>query len=493
MLKGMSPSIITTMALGLSSAINFLGVMVWVRILGPNEFGIYALLSATALFLNSIIFEWVRSVSGRLLYNRQNRFLLDPAKSYILLMIIAFLVTALLTVTAIIFISDLSIGGVEPGFLPYIVVFSISEMALSIINSTSRVRELYWQYFSSMVTRSILVLIAGFVFVYFLGGAAKGLVVGTCIGQLVTVALILARDPIWKAFKVSGASLALQGSHFSEVLRYGAPMILSNGLTYFISIADRYIIAAFSGSLLVGLYVAPLDLTNKTIGVLMLALNISFYPSIVRAFEDHGSDLAVGKLQESFASQILLLSLPLIIMISFPKQTCLVMLGSKFSAIPAIVLPALAISVAARLLISNYLMLVFQLKRKMSGVVIIPLISLAIFIPLASVGISRYGIAGVAVAAAAAQLFTFAIGFWMARRLMPVKALTSDVRRLLLINAVIISGCALLPKPVTIVAFLLSCTTVFVAFVASVVICRISVIAPVSGYVRSRIRRHKIG
>jgi O-antigen/teichoic acid export membrane protein len=493
MLKGVSPSIITTMALGLSSAINFLGVMIWVRILGPSEFGIYALLSATALFLNSIIFEWVRSISGRLLYNRGNRFLLDPAKSYILLIIIAFLVTALLMATGIIVLSNLSIGGVEPSVLPYIIVFTISEMALSIINSTSRVRELYWQYFSSMVTRSLLVLIAGFVFVHFFGGGAKGLVIGTCVGQLITVVLIVIRDPIWRALKVSGALLAFKGNHFSEVLRYGAPMVLSNGLTYFISVADRYIIAAFSGSLLVGLYVAPLDLTNKTIGVLMLALNISFYPSIVRAFEDHGSDSAVGKLKEGFASQILLLSLPLIIMISFPKQTCLVLLGSKFSAIPGIVLPALAISVAARLLISNYLMLVFQLKRKMSGVVIIPLISLTIFVPLASVGILHYGISGVAVAAAAAQILTFSIGFLLAKRLMPIEVLTSDVRRLLLINAVIICGCALLPKPVTTVAFLLSCIAVSVAFVASVIICKVSVTAPISGYVTSRIRRHKVG
>jgi O-antigen/teichoic acid export membrane protein len=138
-------------------------------------------------------------------------------------------------------------------------------------------------------------------------------------------------------------------------------------------------------------------------------------------------------------------------------------------------------------------MLVFQLKRKMSGVVIIPLISLTIFVPLASVGILHYGISGVAVAAAAAQILTFSIGFLLAKRLMPIEVLTSDVRRLLLINAVIICGCALLPKPVTTVAFLLSCIAVSVAFVASVIICKVSVTAPISGYVTSRIRRPKVG
>lgn len=65
----LSKGAITTAALGISSGLNFLSLIVWTHLLSPAEFGTYALVSATVLFLNATIFEWLRLTASRLLYD----------------------------------------------------------------------------------------------------------------------------------------------------------------------------------------------------------------------------------------------------------------------------------------------------------------------------------------------------------------------------------------------------------------------------------------
>ncbi|VXC69063.1 lipopolysaccharide biosynthesis protein [Sphingomonas sp. 8AM] len=486
-MKKISPSLITTAALVISSAINFVGVMIWVRALGPKEFGIYAVLSATALLLNSLLFEWVRSISGRLLYDSRGRYLLNAGKSYILFGITLSLTAILLLSALLIYTLNITLGGISSDLVLYVAVFCVSEMVLGLINSISRVRKLYWQYFTAMVLRAVLVILLGILFVHYFGQGAKGLALATCIGQLATALIVMAADPIWRSVKPATMIRAYTRKDVAELFSFGAPMMLSNGIVYFVSVADRYIIAAFSGSLLVGFYVAPLDLTNKTIGVLMLALNISFYPSIVRAYEDHGKLAATRKLDENFTGQLLALILPILIMVAYPQQVCAIMLGSKFEANSAPVLPALAISVAVRLLIANYLMLVFQLEKRMTGVIVVPLITLALFLPMAFFGVKHSGIVGVALAAAISQILTFAICAMMTRRIMRTEMLSRDNVIVVTLGVALIAVSKLIAAPATTGAFLALCFLVSALFGAGLLILDVGAIRPGRDYIRKRL------
>lgn len=488
-MKKLSPSLITTAALVISSAINFAGVMIWVRTLGPKEFGIYAVLSATALFLNSLLFEWVRSISGRLLYDSQGRYLINAGKSYILFGI-TLLLTSLLGLSALaIYATGLTISGISSDLILYVAVFCLSEMALGLINSTSRVRKLYWQYFTAMVLRSVLVVVFGFILVYYFKQGAKGLALGTCIGQITTALVVMATDPVWRSVRLPAMINAYKRKDISEILSFGGPMMLSNGIVYFVSVADRYIIAAVSGSLLVGFYVAPLDLTNKTVGVLMLALNITFYPSIVRAYEDHGKAAATEELNKNFTVQLIALTLPILIMAIYPRQVCAIMLGPKFEMNSAPVLPALAISVAARLLISNYLMLVFQLEKRMAGVVLVPVITLLLFLPLAFFGIKQSGIAGVASAAAISQVFTFFICFLITRRIMKTEPASSENVKIVIFGFLLVVSSRLAFNPTTTVSFVILILTLSVLFICGLLAFDLRTIRPAKDYVRTLVSR----
>lgn len=70
-------AVITTAALALSSGLNFLALFVWIRLLDPREFGIYSLVSATALLLNALMFEWLRIFALRTLYDGKSDIRVD--------------------------------------------------------------------------------------------------------------------------------------------------------------------------------------------------------------------------------------------------------------------------------------------------------------------------------------------------------------------------------------------------------------------------------
>ena len=484
--RKLSPSIISTAALAISSAINFLGVMLWVRILSPQQFGIFALLSSSALFINAIAFEWIRTMVARLLYDSSSRFLVNRQKSFLMLLLIAAIAAVLLILALAAYLTDVTVGGMKATLLPIVVLYAISEMAITMINSTSRVRMLHWQFFASMVFRSVLVIMVGYVFTVHLHLGADGLALGTALAQFAAVILICLVDPVWRRFNARAMLTSYRGADFREIFGFGGPLIISNGLTYFVSIIDRYLIAAFLGSMWVGFYVAPLDLTAKTIGILMLALNIVFYPSVVRAYEDQGRDVARRKMEENLAVQLLLLSLPVVLLTSFPGEVCRVVLGHSFSTESRYILPWLTISVAFRVLISNFIMIIFQLEKKTTGVALAPAISLATVVPLGLLGMWLDGIRGMAVAAAAAQAFTWAVCLIAAKRAMPVRVFSADVVKILAIDVVLCLLASLLPRPQDALSLVIDAAIIGAAFAALALLVRLQALTPIVAQVRRR-------
>lgn len=484
--RKLSPSIISTAALAISSAINFLGVMLWVRILSPQQFGIFALLSSSALFINALAFEWIRTMVARLLYDSSSRFLVNKQKSFLMLLLVTAIASVLLTLSLVAYLTDMTVAGMKATLLPTVILYAISEMAITMINSTSRVRMLHWQFFASMVLRSVLVIMVGYFFTVHLGLGAEGLALGTALAQFAAVIVICMVDPVWRKFSPRALLTSYRGADFKEIFGFGGPLIVSNGLTYLVSIIDRYLIAAVLGSMWVGFYVAPLDLTAKTIGILMLALNIVFYPSVVRAYEDQGRDVARRKMEENLAVQLLLLSLPIVLLTSFPGQVCRIVLGHNFSTESAYLLPWLTLSVAFRVLIANFIMIIFQLEKKTTGVALAPAISLVTVVPLGLLGMWLDGIRGMAIAAAAAQAFTWCVCLLMAKRAMPVQVIRPDIVKILAIDVALLLLALVLPRPDDALYLIVDAAIIGIAFVVLALLARVQALAPISAMIRRR-------
>lgn len=479
---GARSAAITTAALALSSGLNFVAIFVWVRVLGPVDFGVYALVSGAGLFLNAMLFEWLRVVGARILYDRDAPYLIDPRRADAILRFVALVALAFIAVAGVLW--ALRIGG--PGFgadwIPLIVVFTFSEMMLAMLNVTSRVRMLPWQFFTAMVARSALAIVVGLVLVLGLHMGATGVMLGIVAAQLGTAIVMMARDPMWRGLRLSGGDAAAR----REVLALGLPLIASAALAYGAGIADRYLVGGVMGTAQVGYYTAPADMLQKTLGFVMLALNIAAYPALVRAYDDHGPEAARKVLEDNFVAQLLLGLPATVAFVMMPSGLSNLLLGKAYHDVATVLLPWVAVAALLRLLTSLHLTMVFQIARRMTMMMVAPVVILIVLVPAGIYGMRTAGLPGMAYAALAAQAAAWVVCAVLAQRVFRFALLDRDVVKILIACAVL--ALALWPaRHVTeTIPVLLACAAGGTAFLIALLALRLDRARPLWAKIKAR-------
>jgi O-antigen/teichoic acid export membrane protein len=487
-ISGARSAAITTAALALSSGLNFLAIFVWVRVLGPHEFGVYALVSGAGLFLNSMLFEWMRGVGSRTLYDRAAAHHINPARADAILRYGAMVALGFTLVAAILWACNVDGPGFGASWLPLIVAFTISEMALAILNVTSRIRMLPWQFFIALVARSGLAIVIGLGLVIGLRMGAVGVMLGIVLAQLGTAVVIMVRDPMWRSLRLGRASRA-DATARAEVLALGRPLVLSTALTYGSGIADRYLVDSVLGTSMVGYYTGPVDMLQKTMGFLMLALNIAAYPAMVRAYDDHGPAAARKVLEDNFVAQ-LMLGLPAVVAFSvIPSGISNLLLGKAYHDAAVTLLPWVSVAALLRLLISNHLVMVFQLERRMKLMLVAPIVSVAVLVPAGIWGMRAAGLPGMAYASLASQTAAWIVCAVLARRIFTFSLINRDVVKIGIASAIM--GAALYPmRAVTAPGMvMLICAAGGAVFALAILALRLERAAPIMAKITGRLKR----
>lgn len=479
---------VTTAALGLSSALNFVALFLWVRLLDPHDFGSYALVSATALMLNAVLFEWLRIVAARTLYDPASDTNIDPAKADAIFAVAVPMIGLLLIAGGLLWVTGGPAGSIQADWIPLIALFALSEMALAMVNVVSRVRMEAWQFFQSMVVRSALAIALSLILVLAFDLGALGIIAGTVTAQLLTAATIIFRSPVWRGLRLGRRSRARRDS-IREVLTLGAPLTISIGLTFGVGIADRYILDATLGTAAVGYYAATADVLQKTLGFIMLAINITAYPALVRSYEDKGEDAARQLLEGNLVMQMAL-GLPVVVAcIVLAPGLANLFLGPTFRDAGAVLLPWIAAGALVRLLATYHLLMIFQLMRRMKLMLAAPLVTLSILVPGGIYASTKYGLVGMAMAALIAQVVSYAVCAVIAKRLFSFSLLSRDLVKV--VGASVLLGVALIPaarvqEPLLVLAI---CAAAGLAYVLALIALRLDRAAPLVGWARARLRR----
>lgn len=425
------PAVLNTLSLAISSGLNFVSLLLWVRLLPPTEFGQYTLITSTALLVNAILFEWARIVGARTLYSPTAATRIDPARADALFTIISALILALAVGIGFLFVSGRPIFGLAPHWLWILLLFLISEISLTMMNVISRARGAAWHTFGVLVTRSGLSLAIGLVLVVGYRMGLSGVLLGMVIGQAIAVIGGIATDSVWRRLRLRPAS-APERRIMGEMLTLGAPLMLSSGLSYGVGVLDRYQIEHILGTPSVAYYSAPSDLLVKTLGFAMLAVNITMYPAMVRAYEDRGADAARVLLQGN-AVMYLAMCLPVLVaatVLAVPVANLL--LGARLAAQSAPLLPLVTAAALLRLLIIYHLQVAFQLTRHMRLLMVAPAMAIATFVLLGPVALHRFGLIGIASVSSLAQVGGYAASAWLARRSFGVQLVTRDIVKVLI-------------------------------------------------------------
>ncbi|MBB3694673.1 oligosaccharide flippase family protein [Sphingomonas sp. BK580] len=421
-----SSAAIVTAATVTGSGLNFAATALWTRLLDPGAFGRYALVSAGAVLLNATLFEWLRLVSARTLYDPAQPSAVNPARANALIALYA--AVALLFVAAVALISGLGVGvaGVTVRWWPVMAAFTLTEMALAFLQTVYRLRQRAWPYFWNATARSAAALLLGFVLVRFMGLGALGTLLGIVVAQGAVALTSVVLDPLWRAARPWRASRA----QLAAAVQLGYPLIASCALTYAASFADRFLIGATLGAHAVGLYAAPVDLLQKTLVFMMMTVNLTGYPALVRAYEDRGPVAACATLETNLQLQ-LGLGLPAVVglMVLAPGIVQL-LLGPAFRAEGARLLPLVGTAALLRCLVTFHLMMAFQVTRRMGWMVVPPLTALVTAIPAGLIGIRLAGLPGMALAALIAQLICYTISANLAKRVLPLRLITPEITRI---------------------------------------------------------------
>lgn len=344
-------SFLYLLAKGLPGGVNLFALMLFTRLLSPEEYGQYALAIAGVGLANVVIFQWLRLGVLRFYSSNDGRI-----KVLLATILRGFLV--LLTVTAIggaggaWSITDPEIQGL---FVLSLVVLW-SEAFFEINQELARSQLTPIRYGAFALVKSLVTVSLGWAFAL-AGFGALGLLMGLVAGTLGPIIFEWAR--IWRGVSLKSADPNL----LRDFISYGIPLAVTFGLGFIVSSSDRFIIGLLLKVEDAGLYSAGYDLAQNSLGMIMMIVHLAAYPLAVRALERDGIRAAEGQLRAN-ATLFLLVAIPAAAGFALLSENIgAVLLGKSFSRVAVEIMPWIAFGAFLGGVKSFYFDLSFQLAK----------------------------------------------------------------------------------------------------------------------------------
>jgi O-antigen/teichoic acid export membrane protein len=385
------------------AAISFLAIGLYTRLLGPSEYGSYALVVAAVSLAASLGFTWLRVGLIRLLpafETRREVFLSTLLRGYAL----AVGASSVVAVVLWLIVRDPAQRRLIP--LGLLLLWTQAAFELNLDLSVSRLEPVRY----GLITLARAVIGVGSAWwLASIGYGVAGVIIGVMIGVIVPI--------IWTARRNwAGVSL---GKADPEVLRdvvvYSFPLVATMSLEFIVNASDRFLLGWLKGADAVGPYAAGYDLSQQSLTVLLVTVNLAAWPAILRALEAGGEEAARPRISE----QGMLLAC-----VGFPAAAGLalvapnivhVFLGEAFQSSAARLVPLIALATLIGGAKSYYFDLSFQLGKATRHQVLIMTAAAGTNVICNLVWIPRFGALGAAWATIAAYAVGLVLSWWRGR------------------------------------------------------------------------------
>ncbi|MBB3129040.1 O-antigen/teichoic acid export membrane protein [Paenibacillus rhizosphaerae] len=386
-----------------AGAVGFLSIVLYTRMLIPDEYGRYALVLVYVNLINSLLYQWFRLGLIRYIPRYHN----DKGKYNKLLstVIVCYLGCCLFTLLA---------GGI----LVFVGIQSAVQMAVTLFFLWTAA----WFELSQAVQRSNLKPVRftmmtglksaaslGFgVLALAMGYGEVGLLIGISLGTFVANVVFIREWNIRAGWSVDRSILV-------ELVKYGLPLIISGGMAYIMQSIDRVMIGWLEDESAAGIYSVTFDFALQTVGMLMLIVNLSALPLVIRRLETEGYESAQGQLTQNY--QLLLgISLPAVLGLTILSGNITgVIFGKDYAQEAAVILPFISFAMLFQGLKSYYTDNSFQLGRTTYLQAIPVLIGIVLNVVMNMVLIPRLGLTGAAISSLTAYLCSFLANWFVAR------------------------------------------------------------------------------
>ncbi len=400
----------------LNAGLNFILGLLIAKLLGPADFGLFALATAGAIVANTILFEWLRLSATRFYSGRVRvdepwiRQGLDRAYTILALGLFA---AALLCAGL-----GLTIESGAEGRLAITAGAAMAALGIGIFDyhaALARARFDGGLYFKLVAIKNVLsfAMMAGAAWFF---PQPVWVLTAAGISQALAILLLHAplRDPVTPRLRVRLRET------WQLFVAYGLPLIAANAIYQFLPFINRGSIAAHGGLAEAGYFALAADVTTRSIGTLGTALDLLLFQLAVRVEEEEGRAAAERQVGRNIGVVVALL-LP-----------CAVGFWAVLPALQALVVPEAyrgPFAAYAGLMIPGFFCLammnfalnpIFQIRRRTRPVIAAALVGLGInglglwFLP------PHLGPEGVAIAQT--------LGLGAATLLLALRALTGSER-----------------------------------------------------------------
>lgn len=417
--------------------VGFLSIILFTRLLSPDEFGRYALAFSVMTLAHVAVFSWLEAAMARFWAAETP----GPGMSahFAGLYRAAFVLSALFLVVCG---AVLALWPGDPLFrialaaglagAPARCLVKLAQERFRAAGEVSKAAGLDMAIAIGGLAIGVGFALAG------LGGAAP--LLGLGLAPLAALPFVLpgelrqARGGAFEHARVRGYAL------------YGYPIAASLALTVVLASTDRFLLAAFMDEAAVGAYHAGYSIANRTLDVLFLWLGSAGQPALVMALERGGADRLKEAAREQL-STFLLIGLPAaagVALVARPLAD--VLIGEELRVAAASITPWIALSALLYGLTAYYFGQAFTLGRKTKHLLAAMAVPALLNVVLNLILVPRFGLMGAAWATAA----SFGVGMFatmmLGRRIIALPVPWANLVRCTLATGVMVLVVAALPS-----------------------------------------------
>lgn len=394
-----------------SGLVGLLTIVVFTRLMSPEQYGAYALAMSVMILAHTLLFTWAEAAMARFQARaREQGDIADHMATIYrswLLLALAFPFVAGVAIW-IAPISDSLKIAVAAGLLA-VVFRSLIKLVQERRRADGEVAA------ASMLdmAQSAGGFAAGVVYVA-IGFGGGGPLMGMAVVAMLCLVFTLRRE----LTLLQGGRM--QGPRLREYAGYGMPVALSLILALVISSTDRFLLAGYLHEEAVGIYHAGYSLANRTLDVMFIWLGMAGGPAMVQALE-RGGRPALAETAREQSSFMVLLTLPAAVGLALvAAPLAQVMVGEALVEGAARVTPWIAIGAFFSGVTTYYLHQAFTLGQRTKLLFLAMTIPAGLNLVLNLVMIPRFGIDG-AMWATAISYSVGAVASWaIGRRAMPL-------------------------------------------------------------------------
>lgn len=391
--------------------VGFGAIIVYTRLLSPEDFGRYALAFSVMTLAHVVTFSWLEAAMARFWAAQKSP--QDMADHF----------ASLYRTTLVLSLIFLPVVMIACWFWPmpdaYRMPIMVALVGIPVRCFAKLSQERYRAAgeVSKAAGLEIWITLSGFavgVAAAFSGVGGASPLLGLLMAPLFALPFILPGE--WKQSKGGQA----QSKRLRNYAVYGYPIAASLGLAIVLSSTDRYLLAWFLDDAAVGAYHAGYSIANRTLDVMFIWLGAAGTPALVMALERGGREQLQIASKEQI-STLLLIGMPAAIGVALVSRPLAeFMIGEEMRYASAQVTPWIALSALLSGLTVYYFHQAFTLSRRTGLLLAAMSIPALTNVALNLILIPRYGVQGAAWGTTA----SFAIGLiasaLIGRRVLPL-------------------------------------------------------------------------